>query len=209
MLKEDQLIACFPVNVLDGTKIKGCVTVFQHGAVMEKLFGHTVYMRRGDIEQDPSWLQIIPYTYVYNKRGEIFTYRRRPVSGETRLHGKVSVGVGGHVEQGDNRVSPQAAVLAAAYRELHEELLFDPLLGPTSTLFHGFFLRLQGTPVDQVHFGMVMSLAYSGTIQANDGEIEVVGWLKPAAILELKEVEEWTKELLTYIMQRDAKGCNC
>lgn len=209
MSKEDQMIACFPAVALDGKDAVGCMAVSARADVMDAIFSHAVFRRRGDIESNSQWLQIIPYVIIQNHAGNYLTYRRRETSGEVRLHGKVSIGVGGHVEQTDNRVSPQAAVLAAAYRELHEELQFDPPLGPSATLYQSSFLRLQETPVDRVHFGIVMSLGYSGTIQPNDDEVEVIGWLKPAAILKLPEVEEWTKSLLTYWQKRSRKGCNC
>src|SRR5687767_12552590 len=60
--------------------------------------------RRGDVEEDPTLKQPIPYVVV-RRRGEgrvqeVFMYTRLTGGGEARLHGKVSVGVGGHMNRG-------------------------------------------------------------------------------------------------------------
>lgn len=55
-------------------------------------------MRRGDAEEDPTYKQPIPYALI--KRGEdIFLYERLQGGGEARLHNKLSIGVGGHMNK--------------------------------------------------------------------------------------------------------------
>ena len=203
MSKMDQMIAVIPAELVD---FVGCVSAYRHSEVFDAISIAAEFKRRGDVEEDPTWLQLIPYTYIYNRRGELFTYRRRPTSGEVRLHGKVSIGVGGHLENDGDFATMASRIRAAAYRELQEELKFFPPLSTRDEVFNVFLLRLDNTPVDKVHLGIAMSLAYSGSVEPNDDEVEVVGWLKPDAILEQPEVEGWTKSLLLKLAK---KGCNC
>src|SRR5699024_7470616 len=58
--------------------------------------GGTVQRRR-DMEQDTTYLQPIPYTII--KQGsKYFAYTRLEGGGEARLHGKTSIGAGGHMD---------------------------------------------------------------------------------------------------------------
>ena len=53
--------------------------------------------RRGDMEEDPSYKQLISYCLLENENDEILVYQRLSGGGEERLHGQSSVGVGGHM----------------------------------------------------------------------------------------------------------------
>ncbi|HDJ4672336.1 DNA mismatch repair protein MutT, partial [Staphylococcus aureus] len=53
--------------------------------------------RRGDMEEDPSYKQLISYCLLENEHGEILVYERLSGGGEARLHGQSSIGVGGHM----------------------------------------------------------------------------------------------------------------
>lgn len=74
--------------------------------------------RRGDhsCETDPSFLQIIPYGFFIDLSGQVLIYTRGGTKyKENRLTGKVSVGLGGHIDETD----PDA--LSALEREISEE----------------------------------------------------------------------------------------
>ncbi len=62
---------------------------------------HTSYRPRHEVEQDPSFKQLIPYV-IFRYRDEqggvhLFQYTRGKGQGEGRLHSKRSVGIGGHI----------------------------------------------------------------------------------------------------------------
>lgn len=80
--------------------------------------------RRGDVEEEPALLQPIPYVAVVRGGGEVFSYRRLPGAGERRLHGRLSIGVGGHMNRLFDRASLASVVTEEAARELTEELDF-------------------------------------------------------------------------------------
>ncbi|MFT8870905.1 MAG: hypothetical protein ABF868_01290 [Sporolactobacillus sp.] len=91
--------------------------------IEHNLAGHYELMRRGDAEEDPAYKQPIPYAVI--RRGEnYFAYRRLSGGAESRLHGKLSIGVGGHM----NRVEAShfADVLHMnLQREISEELIIN------------------------------------------------------------------------------------
>ncbi|MBI4277400.1 MAG: phosphoesterase [Armatimonadetes bacterium] len=127
-----------------------------HGLSREGLDGylaaiaaHGTFRDRGEVEHDPSWKQIIPYL-VIRCGDSVFLFQRTAAGGEARLHGRHSIGVGGHI----NRVDVEGAsdpVDAGLRRELEEEL----------EVTSAWSARLIGVlnddlePVGQVHFGLV------------------------------------------------------
>jgi predicted NUDIX family phosphoesterase len=122
--------------------------------------------RRGDVEEDPSLKQPIPYVVVtrHGEKGaevfapEVFTYVRLTGGGEARLHGKMSVGVGGHMNRGFTRETLETVVWEEAARELAEELRFEDGSGaevdPPAARFVGLINDDTG-PVQQVHLGLL------------------------------------------------------
>lgn len=107
------------------------------------------FRMRSEMEHDPSMKQIIPYLIVRHD-SKVFAFQRSAGGGEARLHGKFSVGVGGHINRSD--VEGAADVVDAGLRrELLEELVIRGKWKP----------RLVGAlnddtnPVGQVHFGLV------------------------------------------------------
>ena len=56
--------------------------------------------RRGDMEEDPNYKQLIGYVLLKDEvTGEVLVYKRLVGGGEARLHGKASVGIGGHMNE--------------------------------------------------------------------------------------------------------------
>ena len=78
------------------------------------------YRPRPEMEEDPSFKQLIPYC-IFRWGGQIFTYRRGTEQGEARLHAKRSIGVGGHVSTLD-RNRRQTPYLEGMKREIAEEV---------------------------------------------------------------------------------------
>jgi predicted NUDIX family phosphoesterase len=79
---------------------------------------------RKDCETDLNYLQIIPYiTLVDVYTSEIFVYKRGGDSGEKRLIGEVSIGLGGHIEESPINNEPTVnVIIEAIMRELNEEV---------------------------------------------------------------------------------------
>jgi len=110
------------------------------------------FMDRAVAEDDPGHKQLIPYC-IFRCGDRILHYTRGKSGGESRLHAKISVGVGGHVnpiDTGNGRTGP-AAYHAAVTREIEEELDLP------EEHQHRIIALLndESNPVGQVHLGIV------------------------------------------------------
>src|SRR2546422_11719117 len=108
-----------------------------------------VFRPRAGVEEDPSFKQIIPYLLVRH-RGRLFLVQRSTEGGETRLHGKYSIGVGGHINRGGVE-GAQDVLDAGMKREMEEELL----VRGTWQARPGGVLKDASNPVGQGRFGLV------------------------------------------------------
>jgi predicted NUDIX family phosphoesterase len=111
----------------------------------------TSFRPRGDVEDDPSLKQIIPYV-VLRSQDRVFCYKRGGSQGETRLHRLRSLGVGGHVDEADadGRCGFEAYDTAMR-RELDEEV--D--IRSRGVLTLAGLINDDSTPVGAVHLGVV------------------------------------------------------
>jgi predicted NUDIX family phosphoesterase len=84
------------------------------------------YLPRSVAEVDPTHKQIIPYCLIRRRQGDsvpqFYAYYRSKKQGEQRLHGKRSLGIGGHVNPCDAHADV-SDYLAGLKRELAEELV--------------------------------------------------------------------------------------
>lgn len=105
------------------------------------------YVDRPQAEEDPTHKQLIPYVVVRDGSA-VFLMQRTAAGGDPRLHGKASIGVGGHLNPVDEG---QDALMAGLRREWHEELVTD--WEPTFELIG--LLNDDTNPVGAVHLGVV------------------------------------------------------
>lgn len=102
------------------------------------------YEPRGAIEHEPRFKQIIPYL-VLRDGDRYFLMRRTRAGADQRLHDHWSIGVGGHLNPGDD------GLLGGLRREWREELDadFEPEFEPLA------LLNDDTTDVGAVHLGFV------------------------------------------------------
>jgi predicted NUDIX family phosphoesterase len=114
-------------------------------ALLEVVAQHGRFESRSAMEIDPSFKQIIPYLVL--RDGErYFLMRRTKAGGDARLHDRWSIGVGGHLNPGDEGLA------GGLHREWCEELVAD--FEPTFTPFA--LLNDDTTEVGAVHLGVVV-----------------------------------------------------
>jgi predicted NUDIX family phosphoesterase len=109
---------------------------------------------RDQCETDESLLQLIPYVVVRNKAGEFLCYERGVGGDESRLHAKLSIGLGGHVDRLPTEVEhlfDLARVEAA--RELHEEAGIAD--GARDIEYTGDAIYDDSDQVGRVHLGLL------------------------------------------------------
>lgn len=113
--------------------------------------GTASFRSRPEMENDPSYKQIIPYV-IFRSGDLIFRYTRGKSQGEARLHAKQSVGVGGHVDEAD---AEGRATLDAYEMALRRELDEEVIVGSPGTLRRVGLINDDDTPVGRVHLGVV------------------------------------------------------
>ncbi len=107
------------------------------------------FKRRGDMENDPSWQQIIPYI-IFSAASKFFLYNYLKKAGEQRLRNDYIIGVGGHINKDD--VKDSVDVLEAGRdREWDEEINYK---GNLDKKLVGI-LNDDRRPVEAVHLGLV------------------------------------------------------
>src|SRR5207342_2597924 len=102
------------------------------------------YAPRDKMEVDPAFKQVIPYL-VLRDDDRFFLMQRTTAGADARLHGRYSIGVGGHLNPGDG------GLLGGRRREWAEELVADFV--PDFRLVG--LLNDDTTPVGRVHLGAV------------------------------------------------------
>jgi predicted NUDIX family phosphoesterase len=110
------------------------------------------FIDRPEAETDPGHKQIIPYAVIRHAE-RYFLLQRKSTQGEHRLHNKLSIGVGGHINP--SVAAPDSHVIREGLkREIDEELYIAP----------GYNERLVGlinddtTDVGRVHLGVLFEI---------------------------------------------------
>ncbi|MDZ7641998.1 MAG: phosphoesterase [Desulfurivibrio sp.] len=166
------------------------------------------FLARRWVEDDPAYKQLIPYQ-LFCSGHRYFVYRRGGGVGEGRLAGRLSVGIGGHINRhdaGGDRLTT-AAYQQALLRERQEELQDGAVVG--ESVFIGW-LNDEASPVGQVHLGAVHlgrlseAQARQLAIRGGDEDIHRVGWLSAAEISAQKEnFELWSLLAVELAEQQD------
>lgn len=129
------------------------------------------FLPRARAERDPSWKQVIPYCSLTRGDHEIFVVERHATQGEARLHGLLSIGLGGHVEPRDAANGRHKSLFENALRrELDEELRLPDNAPPPCLLG---LINDDETPVGSVHVGLVHRLDLSYRRRSTDRDHDV------------------------------------
>jgi predicted NUDIX family phosphoesterase len=123
-------------------------------ALLEAVATHGRFMDRPLAEDDPAFKQLIPYVVVRDG-ALVYLMERTAAGGDPRLHGKASIGVGGHLNPVDEGEDPLADGLR---REWSEELVTD--WEPDFRLVG--LLNDDSNPVGSVHLGVVFEVDAAG-----------------------------------------------
>ncbi|HEY5488135.1 MAG TPA: NUDIX domain-containing protein [Candidatus Limnocylindrales bacterium] len=86
--------------------------------ILRRIADGGTYCPRPATEVDPTLKQIIPYLLLRDAQ-RLFLMKRTRAGGDARLHDHYTIGVGGHMNPGDD------SVLGGLRREWHEELEAD------------------------------------------------------------------------------------
>jgi predicted NUDIX family phosphoesterase len=150
---------------------------------------HTSYRPRDEMEEDPSFKQLIPYC-IFRCDDQVFYYRRSKGTGEARLHAKRSVGVGGHVSSIDENAAA-GAYKEGMRREIEEEVYLES--GWTEKLVG--LINDDETEVGRVHLGLVHLFDLDEPkVRAREESMIDTGFAPPSQLVaESNEFETWSE----------------
>lgn len=158
------------------------------------------FCRRGSAENDPSLKQLIPYMIFSWKdpSGKIFlfAYTRGKGMGEARLHQKMSIGVGGHLNDQDHHDSAQSDSFRDLYREgMMREFQEEVRIGSEYTEDCVGLINDDLTEVGKVHLGIVHRFELKEPkLEPNEPDLLQSGFYSLDELLNLPEenFETWS-----------------
>ena len=169
----------------------------QHGSVQ----------RRGNMEEDKNYKQVIP-SMIIKQDDKYFTYTRLEGGGESRLHGKSSITIGGHANHLEDYWNFEHLMAVNAKRELEEEVYIidsnneeiDDHLRLTKNMSIKGLIYNEKTDVDAVHIGLLTMIEIPSDWDVEVKETDVLEG-KFRTVEEIKELdlENWTASALSVL----------
>lgn len=159
---------------------------------------YTSYRPRPEVEQDPSFKQLIPYC-VFRHNGEIFHYRRGKLQGEGRLHSKRSIGIGGHISAEDEN-GASSVYREGMQREIAEEVHLQSAFRECCV----GLINDDETEVGKVHLGIVHIFDLDAPkVSPREESILESGFAQPSELIrDLSAFETWSQICLNYLVNQ-------
>lgn len=185
----------------------------------------TTLQDRANCETDPSLLQLLPYVVIQRvDTGDIFTYCRGKGGAEARLHGNLSIGVGGHVdtdyEQTGDAMRDAMALFThledSAMRELEEEVGFvvpkneDGEYAELPFAWHDELIYDDTNDVGRVHLGMLIVMRVKDGSVLGDNEVGVIEGSQWSSLEALQapalfdRLENWSKIAVKHLAEQNS-----
>ena len=171
--------------------------------VLKRIVQNGLFLRRSELEEDPSFKQIIPYAIISNEEPErsgvrqsqsFYLFKRTSKQTEKRLNNKFSLGVGGHMNPDNSMESKEQYLIDELKRELYEEvkLLNGCLIEDIE--FIGF-INDDTISVGSVHIGLLYDIHVSNKeVYINETDKMTADWIDKPNLAEFYEgMETWTK----------------
>lgn len=151
------------------------------------LLAHHFFLPRQQAEYDATVRQIIPYV-ILRRQGSYFLLRRLKKQTEQRLHQKLSLGVGGHINPTEEAAADP--ILAGLHRELAEEVDVPSVRSLTCV---GLINETTGG-VSDYHTGLVYLLETDGEVTVRETEKMTGSWATPQELQAVYEdLETWSQ----------------
>lgn len=162
-----------------------------------------VWLPRPWAEVDERYLQLVPYLLLLDAQGAAWCYRR--AGGDARVLGRVSCGIGGHVERQDERGDLVTTLRAALARELVEELGADAAalepVGPRAWLYEG------ESAIGRVHLGVIFTARWPHAHAPRPAEpaLQGLGFRPLEALAADPDCELWSRLAAGFVLAQGAE----
>ncbi len=198
----DELVFAIPtVELWDFISYKEKGLINGNSDVLKRIVQNGVFSNRSELEENPSFKQIIPYAII-SCEDSFYLFKRTSKQTEKRLHNKFSLGVGGHMNPSKSIVSKEQYLTDELKRELFEEinLLNSCLIDDIE--FIGF-LNDDTIPVGRVHIGLLYHIHVSNKdVIIKETDKMTADWIEKSNLAEFYEgMETWTKFTFDYYIK--------
>ena len=163
------------------------------GELLKRIIHFGRFRSRTELEEDPSFKQIIPYAIISHKKS-YYLFKRTPKQTEKRLHNKFSLGVGGHMNPKNSNESKEEYPINELKRELFEEVKLLDGCFIEDIEFIGF-INDDTISVGRVHIGILYNIHVSNKdVVINETKKMSAEWVdKPDLAKFYKVMETWSK----------------
>ncbi len=169
---------------------------------------HTSYRPRHEVEEDPSFKQLIPYVIFRYRdpqgRTLVFQYTRGKGQGEGRLHSKQSIGIGGHISLDDTATGENDHATTAYAEGMRRELAEEVTIGTAYVEQLAGLINDDESEVGKVHLGVVHIFdVESPDVQPLEADIIEAGFRPIEEILaDTSRFETWSQICLDALFGR-------
>ena len=163
-------------------------------AILDIILDEGVFLDRQIAESSPRYKQIIPYVLIRHEQS-YYLLQRTEKQTEARLHHKLSIGIGGHI----NPDAPD--LIDGLQKELEEEVEVE---GDYDLSFIGI-LNDDTTDVGRVHLGAVYVLdSHSGNVAVRETEKMTGRWATREELAAQREaMETWSQIVLEHFVEAE------
>jgi len=194
MINIEESVFAFPTDELwKLLTYKGKGLIKGNNEILKKIVQNGLFLRRSELEEDPTFKQIIPYAIISNMES-FYLFKRTSTQTEKRLHNKFSLGVGGHMNPNNSVESKEQYLIDELKRELYEEVRLLNGCSIEDIEFIGF-INDDTISVGSVHIGLLYNIHVSNKeVYINETDKMTADWIDKPNLAEFYEgMETWTK----------------
>lgn len=171
------------------------------GDVLNRIVQNGLFRKRSELEEDPTLKQIIPYAMISNE-GSFYLIRRTSGQTEKRLHNKLHLGVGGHMNPRRSNEPNEQYLINELKRELFEEVRLLNGCFIDNIEFIGF-INDDSMSVSSVHLGLLYNIHVSNkNVVINETDKMTADWIDKTDLVKYyEEMETWTKIAIDYLIK--------
>lgn len=170
----------------------------EHGFVDYELnLADLMLGQRAMLENDEDFRQVLPIS-IFTHNGKVWAYERTSKGGESRLHNKIAVAVGGHWDMDDiitkdGIIDLEESLQKAMERELLEEVKLSSAVVKSTRLKK--MICADDTEVDRVHMAMIYMHELDGEgVESAEDQLKTVGFVSPQELLDGDyNIEVWAR----------------
>ena len=165
--------------------------------IMDIILHRHFFAPREEAEYDKTLKQIIPYVLLRQK-DRFYLLRRLNKQTETRLHDRLSLGIGGHINPMEHVEPGQSLITAGMERELHEEVFVERV----GALHCVGLINDDTDEVGQYHLGVVYLLEAEGEVRVLEVEKMEGKWTCVSDLIsQQNQLETWSQIVLQELIQ--------